>query len=290
MPQLLIDTTADSIAELRLIAQFILDLAKLKDAPALASAVEVSMDTDETSARAVFEDAQIVLQDDAEIDPRIAFAPKVPEGTSRPLASGALSADTAEEMVATTATGAPTSPTDKTGRPWDERIDSGAKVLTGEGLWKKRKNLAYGYYEKILGEIQAAASAVDASPLMQTTVNAVDALPRMQTTVNAAEASPIVPMPPAPPLVPPPPTESVSLDASNTGQPTRVSPPPAGSITTFKELMLRVTNLMRAGRLTVTRTNEIVKKTVGLSTIQEIFAQPAHIPAVAAAINAAVEL
>lgn len=44
---------------------------------------------------------------------------------------------------------------DKTGRPWDARIDVGTKTKTLKGLWKRKKGLEDAEYDAVVSELMS---------------------------------------------------------------------------------------------------------------------------------------
>ena len=44
---------------------------------------------------------------------------------------------------------------DKTGRPWDERIDSSNKKQSAKGLWQRRRNVDDDVYASVVAELKA---------------------------------------------------------------------------------------------------------------------------------------
>ena len=88
--------------------------------------------------------------------------------------------------------------TDKTGRMWDVRIDSGSKKQTKQGYWSRRKNLEDADYDRVIAELTGGVP--------QSNVIMDD-----QPAAPAAPPSSI-PAPPPAPAAPPASTVTYTMD------------------------------------------------------------------------------
>ena len=59
--------------------------------------------------------------------------------------------------------------TDKTGRVWDDRIDSSSKKIGGKGVWNRRKNVVDALYNQVVAELTGGASTSTVTELTTTT-------------------------------------------------------------------------------------------------------------------------
>lgn len=121
---------------------------------------------------------------------------------------------------------------DKDGVPWDARIHSDNKQLTGKGIWRKRKNLDGGYYNAITAELKARGATSVPAPPAYTPPPGVPMLPAGAIAQPVFTAAPSTPAPPPPSLPPQPqaPVQSVGMS--------------------FGELMSRVSPAIAAGKIT----------------------------------------
>lgn len=78
---------------------------------------------------------------------------------------------------------------DKNGVPWDERIHSSSKKISGKGIWAKRRNLADGVYETITAELLSGQPQPEPAPVSQERPTPItSAIPDVPT------AAPVVPV------------------------------------------------------------------------------------------------
>lgn len=82
---------------------------------------------------------------------------------------------------------------DEDDRPWDERIDSGAKTKTADGRWKLRRGVDKAFVERVLAEYKNVTAPV---PAAETPAPPAPA-PVAETPVPPAPA-PAAPTPPPP--------------------------------------------------------------------------------------------
>lgn len=118
---------------------------------------------------------------------------------------------------------APTGERDKDGIPWDERIHSGTKEKTQQGVWKRRRNTPDATFDAVMTELRAANTS---------------------RTMEAAAG--IVPPPPPASNVPAPPTTSPAPS------PTPAAPAASSTAqgaTDFPSIMRKVTGLQAAGKI-----------------------------------------
>lgn len=78
-------------------------------------------------------------------------------------------------------------PLDKSGLPWDARINTSNKVTTAKGIWKMLKSLPEGFYDQVVAELKQTMAAPAAAP------------------APVAPTPPVAATPPAPPATPAPP-------------------------------------------------------------------------------------
>lgn len=106
---------------------------------------------------------------------------------------------------------------DGSGLPWDGRIHSSNKKLTGEGVWQRRRNVPDAEFSRVVAELRQRGSF--GAPL---------APPASAATAPVAPVPPVPPAPTAPPAPPVPPV------------PTAAPTPPAVNTPTFVNAMARV--------------------------------------------------
>lgn len=271
MPQLMVDTNADSPSAMRRTAALIMELAAEREADdtyggteamIIAPNVTVKEDTNVDTA-AIFKRQPAGLDGHGEAKPAPVLLPQPSAVAGRgsmdttPVATGPQSTGPAE--------------LDDTGLPWDERIHQKAKgKLKLDGSWKLIK-----------GTDKVAAAAIIAE-LRQS--HPVAASPSVQTTAAVA--------PPPPPQVAPPPPP-----ATMAAQPTPVASSSvplapgntAEGVTAFRMLMQKITAATAAGQLSNVQVDAALES-VGLPPRQLVaLVQPANasrVPGVAAYIDA----
>lgn len=79
---------------------------------------------------------------------------------------------------------------DSTGLPWDERIHSGSKKKTGNGVWNRRKNVDDATFNNVSNQLRAALGAAPAAAAAPVTAPAAAALP---TLPQLPQGGPVVP-------------------------------------------------------------------------------------------------
>jgi len=150
--------------------------------------------------------------------------------------------------------------TDKTGRQWDERIDSSSKKLTDKGAWARRRGVDDAVYDSVLAELSGRSGNAEDAPALPPFVPA----PPVPSPASTAA----VPMPPTgqaiapgfagpaavPGSVPMPPTVQAIAPgfAGPAAVPGSVPMPPTADapVVTFMDFMRWATPHLTAGKLT----------------------------------------
>lgn len=181
---------------------------------------------------------------------------------------------------------------DKDGVPWDERIHSSSKGQTAKGIWKKRKNLPEGLYERITAELKGGPVAVETPP----PAPVVEDTPPPAPAATTPPPAPAATTPPPAPSAPAEPVRYIVEGEAWTADELKASgwddaaiaelrvadpaPTPATNTEmTFPELMQKVTAAVAAGTLT----DEQVKTAAinqGLSSLALAAASPVAIPGI----------
>lgn len=137
--------------------------------------------------------------DAARVDPGAAFAANQEPVSPFPAMGSASPADltpvvpggtveTAPVIPPAAAALAPSVPLDKSGLPWDQRINTGNKAQTAKGIWKRAPGLTDEFYQETLEQLKRTmAGAAPAAPAPG------------EVVTTAAPAMPMTTHPPVPP-------------------------------------------------------------------------------------------
>lgn len=100
---------------------------------------------------------------------------------------------------------------DAEGLPWDGRIHSSNKKMTGAGVWVRRRGLNPGVFEQVAAELRGSAVAQQPQPLAPAPVMPPQSFAPPPPPAPVAYTPPMPPMPPAPAApVPPMPPQAPS--------------------------------------------------------------------------------
>lgn len=177
---------------------------------------------------------------------------------------------------------------DAHGLPWDVRIHSGPpekKPKNADGTWRAKRNVDATVVAQVQAELRAVMAAPGAAPV------AAPLEPAPVSPPAPVAAAPI-PAPPAPAPIPvAAPTvsgEAVAAPVANAvpapvavaAQPTPAAPPSAApvQVTTFAELMKKVTRMQTAGAVSVELTSQIAQS-LGLTGVRDMINRPDLVPA-----------
>ena len=127
--------------------------------------------------------------------------------------------------------------TDKTGRQWDERIDSSSKKLTDKGAWARRRGVDDAVYDSVLAELSGRSGNAEDAPALPPFVPA----PPVPSPASTAA----VPMPPTVQAIAPGFAGPAAVPGSVPMPPTADAP-----VVTFMDFMRWATPHLTAGKLT----------------------------------------
>lgn len=254
MPQLMVDTNADSPSSMRRTAALIMELANERDAedgaiPPLAIAPGIKPVDTNIDTAAIFKRQPAGLDGHGEDKP-------APVGTAQP--SAGVSAGPVE--------------LDDTGLPWDARVHQQSKgKLKLDGSWKLIK-----------GVDKVAAAAIIAE-LRQS-------YPRTASPSVQAPPAQVAPPPPSQVAPPPPPATMAAQSTPVASSAVPLAPGnTAEGVTAFRMLMQKIAAATAAGQLSNVQVDAALES-VGLPPRQLVaLVQPANaakVPGVAAYINA----
>lgn len=163
----------------------------------------------------------------------------------------------AEDDDATPAADVPAGAVDKDGLPWDARIHAASKAVTGDGKWRKRRNLDDATYDAVVAELRGAAP--------------------VPTPPAASAPSVPAPVPSSPPLPPAqdaaPAPSPIAIQAENSAPAPAPQPAPVGGeapdMNAFAAIMKKVSVYQAEGKLTPQEVNETLAQ-CGLSNPREL--------------------
>lgn len=277
MPQIMIDTSTDSVESLRRFATLLQDEADSREEQTskLFESADVpagTLEAPHVDTAAIFAKKPAGL--DGHGEPAAPLAPAAPaivpaaapSGTVAPLAPAAPAQ--APAQVGTVVL-------DSSGIPHDARIHQDTRKMNKDGTWQNKRGVDKALLAVVTAELLTAWSKPAApAPLV------LDGTP---PPARVAASPPVAPPPPAaPPLAPPP-----GPVASGVAPLPPVNPPAPGGITGFRELMQKVTTNTNAGKLSNEQVDAALAS-VGVPPRQLIALvnQPALIPGVSAYIDA----
>jgi len=158
---------------------------------------------------------------------------------------------------------------DAQGFPWDKRIHSSSRAKLANGNWRYARNLDGSIILAVEAELRATMGAPQATALL--TPQAQDAAAVEQDRAPAPVAvAPAVPLPPIPTIPTPP-----------------VPAPVSGEVTTFAQLMQRITPHIVSTKLSQAHI-QVTCASLGLPHLAALGARPDLIPAALVALESGV--
>lgn len=255
--QIIIDTTTDSTAQIRLAAEFAQRLAALDSTTATDARQTIdeydrpdvgAPETVRVTAPAILVDVPTAAQ---------AFGTSVPVPPPVPPVDSAPSA-------ATVPTGAAGVDLDTDGLPWDARIHASTRGKNKDGRWTAKRNLNDGaFVARVQAELRSVlAIPVPVPPAMITDAAATQGLP---TAVS-------VPVPPVPTPVPPVPVAVPPVPVVDAGGATSTAAP-----TDFASLMAVVGPHLSSQKVTVSHLADAARA-LGLPDFPSLNNRPDLVP------------
>jgi len=165
---------------------------------------------------------------------------------------------------------------DSEGLPWDKRIHStpATRTKNGEGPWRAKR----GVEDALKASVEAELRQVMGAPVPP---------PPPAPAPVAAPAVPPAPLPPVAAPAPPPPAPAAPVP---TPAPVAPAPTPVAAdtatgpaaatpaVSTFADLMRKITGMQTAGTLTVEQTTAI-SQSLGITGVRDLMVRPDLIPA-----------
>lgn len=163
---------------------------------------------------------------------------------------------------------------DAKGLPWDKRIHSSPPAKNkADDMWRRKRGLDDAVEAQVVAELRQAMAAPPAPlaasgvvpaappPPPSTVPIASPPTPAPANTASGPDAAAVAPSPPPPPPAPvtPPP------------------PPAAGPVTTFADLMRKITGMQTAGQLTIEQSAQI-STALGITGVRDLMHRPDLIP------------
>lgn len=276
----MVEIDTSQTAEVRLLAAFLLDAAKVStsDAP-------VSINDDPTG------EPEIKLNHDAQ-EPKWGN-----NGTVAVLGSRVVPLD--NEPAAPPPPGvAPVPEYDANGMPWDARIHSGKRGKTITGAWKARRGVDEAVRLAVEATLARGTPVVTAGTETQSTNSMIPPPPPPMAPADApSAATPPAPLsmasaPPPPPSLPPVGSYDAEDDSDEVApavdlsalHPAPPPPPPKVVLMDFSTLMIKVSESMGSGKTTVEQVQAKLKP-LGVDNLFGLNSRPDLVDAAARALG-----